>query len=178
LLAEWTGLEPATPGVTGRYQFRGSMRVCGVFVFQKRSRFGSNFPGMDQSYSKETSRPNSRHHAGICVGRHASGRASRHHWPLRADRLMGEKPSSPGRLSTVTTAAGHEDTDRIFLGRLQNAVERNHGGGDAAPAPIAEPPTVIPQAHAHRKRYMRKSLACLMTSALSKLLISSISSFV
>jgi hypothetical protein len=34
MLAEWTGLEPATPGVTGRMAAPATARVPSCFVFQ------------------------------------------------------------------------------------------------------------------------------------------------
>src|ERR1017187_8432842 len=51
-LAEWTGLEPATPGVTGWGIKRASMRVCGLFAIPKTADFAQFLPGMRQSYSK------------------------------------------------------------------------------------------------------------------------------
>src|ERR1035438_7072399 len=51
-LAEWTGLEPATPGVTGWGIKRASMRVCGSFAIPKTADFAQFLPGMRQSYSK------------------------------------------------------------------------------------------------------------------------------
>ena len=45
ILAEWTGLEPATPGVTGRGAKSMLARVCGRFEFQKRTISGHCSPG-------------------------------------------------------------------------------------------------------------------------------------
>ena len=56
-LAEWTGLEPATPGVTGRCQFRGLARVSGRFVFQKVVGFAPISAVSGDSVSKKTRRP-------------------------------------------------------------------------------------------------------------------------
>ena len=55
-LAEWTGLEPATPGVTGRCQFRGLARPSGRFVFQKVVRFTQISPVSGNSDSKKPRR--------------------------------------------------------------------------------------------------------------------------
>ena len=56
-LAEWTGLEPATPGVTGRCQFRGLARASGRFEFQKVVRFAQISPVSGNSDSKKMRRP-------------------------------------------------------------------------------------------------------------------------
>ena len=42
LLAEWTGLEPATPGVTGRYSNQLNYHSIGAFL-QQRSVIIQNF---------------------------------------------------------------------------------------------------------------------------------------
>ena len=55
-LAEWTGLEPATPGVTGRCQFRGLARASGRFEFQKVVRFAQISPDSGNSDSKKLRR--------------------------------------------------------------------------------------------------------------------------
>jgi hypothetical protein len=52
-LAEWTGLEPATPGVTGRGANRALARVSGRFHIPKTADSRSVLPGMGRSYSKE-----------------------------------------------------------------------------------------------------------------------------
>jgi hypothetical protein len=51
-LAEWTGLEPATPGVTGLGIKRASMRVCGLFAIPKTADFLQISAGMRKSHSK------------------------------------------------------------------------------------------------------------------------------
>src|SRR5687768_12426722 len=51
-LAEWTGLEPATPGVTGRCQKSMFMRVCGPQLFQNYPRCESSSCGLERAYSK------------------------------------------------------------------------------------------------------------------------------
>ena len=56
-LAEWTGLEPATPGVTGRCQFRALARVSGRFVFQNVVRFAQISPVSGNSDSRKMRHP-------------------------------------------------------------------------------------------------------------------------
>ncbi len=52
ILAEWTGLEPATPGVTGRGMKSMFMRVCGLFHIPKFPDFSDSFTLKDSAYSK------------------------------------------------------------------------------------------------------------------------------
>ena len=52
LLAEWTGLEPATPGVTGLCSERAFMRVCGQSAFQKQCNSVQIRRGLRRFHSK------------------------------------------------------------------------------------------------------------------------------
>jgi hypothetical protein len=52
ILAERTGLEPATPGVTGRYQKSIAMRPGGPFDIPKVTNFHGSFTRALFAYSK------------------------------------------------------------------------------------------------------------------------------